>query len=119
MLIPLLMAFITSNVVTLNDTRCTNTVCFNPAPTVEYFSFSPQYGRVSASINGVMFDSSLYAVAIYVEPQFDIDAVLFGPDNTVVHAHVTIKHWTTRTSSGRGQMYVQHYELLSGTLTTP
>ena len=119
MMIPMLMALIASNVVALSDTRCTNTVCINPAPTVEYFSFSPQYGRVSASINGVLFDSGLYAVAVNVEPQFDIDAMLFGPDDTVMTAHVTIKHWTARTSSGRGQMYVQHYELLSGTLTTP
>jgi hypothetical protein len=103
-----------ADTVTLNPVPCTPVgVCANPAPNVSTISFSPYNGTVSATIGGKVYTNQ---VVYEIAPVFAINAVLYATDGSHVDLSAAFQHWTTRTVSGRGQMIVQHYSLLGGTL---
>jgi hypothetical protein len=117
--------------ITLNDTLCLGTVCSNPAPAVAYVSVSEQYGMVTASIAGVPLSTGTYQLDILgavnageADPVSGKDFTLQGvrlldPNGQLKYtATLTLRHWTTRTTSGKvvGQL-VQHWELKSGNIT--
>ena len=114
-------------VVHLGTTGCTATrICYtpvndgvNPGGTplvIDYLSASATYGRVTLSMNGVLWDSGMYAV--YPMPEDFANVRLYDGAGHHVVLTANYTHWTTLNQSGHN-FYVQHWRLDSGTLTIP
>lgn len=88
-------------------------VCANPAPNVESINFDSTHQRVTASIDGVIYDSGLYGCHFSVDAQYEVLCQLIGPTTVTIDAQM--KHWTTRF--GGHPVIVQHYQLLGGTIS--
>lgn len=109
-----LLAISPAYATTLNPTPCSAAgVCQNPAPGITAISFSPYNLAVSATVNGKTYNNQ---AVFEIAPTFAINTVLYASDGSQVTLSAAFQHWVTRTSSGRGQMIVQHYSLLGGTL---
>jgi hypothetical protein len=83
---------------------------------IDYISASATYGRVTASINGVLWDSGLYAV--YPMPLNLINVPLHDAAGHQLSLSASYTHWATLNRSGHN-FYVQHWRLDSGTLVVP
>ena len=83
---------------------------------IDYISASATYGRVTASINGVLWDSGLYAVYPMPLNLANVDMYDAAGDHMILDANYT--HWVTLNHSGHNY-YVQHWRLDSGTLVFP
>ncbi len=127
LLLPLLLSFSPKPAYTVNisTTGCTATrICYTPANdgidvdgfpmVINYISASSSYGRVTASINGVLYDSGLYAV--YPMPLNLKKVTLTNAFGDRIQLSANYTHWTTLNQSGHNY-YVQHWRLDSGTIT--
>ena len=114
-------------IVTLKTCPCTGTRIAYMVPNngvnpdgspmvIDYISVSNNYGRVTASINGVSYDSGLYA--IYPVPLNIVGVQLHDSSNNLIAFSGQYTHWTTLNQSGHN-FYVQHWRLDSGTITYP
>lgn len=113
----LLCTAVHAETINLPDTGCKATgVCLNVSPQVEYVQFSDYYSQVTVSVNGVIYDSGRFQIAIQVDDTFPLKGVLYGPNGALLVIDAQMKHWRTYVRTGKGQSWVQHYELLSGTL---
>jgi hypothetical protein len=114
-------------IVDLKTTGCTATrICYSVGNdglnsdgtpvVIDFISASSTYGRVTASINGVSWDSGLYAVYPMGLSFTHVDMQDAGGDHIFLSASYT--HWTTLNHSGHNY-YVQHWRLDSGTIEFP
>jgi len=83
---------------------------------IDYISASATYGRVTASINGVLWDSGLYAVYPMLLDLKNVDLHDSTGHHVILSARYT--HWVTLNQSGHN-FYVQHWRLDSGTIFFP
>jgi hypothetical protein len=83
---------------------------------IDYISAATSYGRVTATINGVMYDSGLYAVYPMPLNLTHVDLSDSAGNHVFLSANYT--HWTTLNQSGHNY-YVQHWRLDSGTIEFP
>jgi hypothetical protein len=83
---------------------------------VDTISVSNSYGRVTASINGVLFDSGLYAFS--GAPLTISNIRLHDAAGNYVTFSGVYTHWTTLNTSGHN-FYVQHWRLEQGSLVVP
>ena len=80
---------------------------------IDWLSFSNSYGRVTLSLNGVLYDSGLHAVT---NPGSGFSNLkLTSASGGVVYASASYRHWVTKVNSGRAHYYIQHCELDGGT----
>lgn len=111
----------------LKLTSCTATrICYsvlndgtnaNGSPLViDSISASATYGRVTLSMNGVLWDSGLYAV--YPMSTSFADVPLYDATGHSVTLSASYTHWVTLNHSGHNY-YVQHWRLDYGTLVMP
>ena len=118
------MASLTANAedITLSAEPCTATrICYNVPNdgglTIDYLTASAQYGRVIISIDGVTYDSGLYAV--YPMPELTLSNVrLYAGDGSMMTLNATYTHYSTLNHSGHNY-WVQHWALDGGTVTVP
>jgi hypothetical protein len=83
---------------------------------VDYISASATYGRVTASLNGVLWDSGMYAV--YPMPLNLTNVTLYDAAGHHVILNAQYTHWVTLNHSGHNY-YVQHWRLDGGTIYFP
>ena len=101
----------------LAETPANNGVNPNGTPLViDYISASATYGRVTMSMNGVLWDSGMYAV--YPMPEDFANVILTDGAGNSVTLSVDYTHWTTLNHSGHNY-YVQHWTLDDATLILP
>ena len=84
---------------------------------ISWFCGTNRYGRVSTTIDGVFYDSGLYALPAYSLSFSDV--ALYGANGVTIHA--TASYYTTRNCvrTGRGQSCTTHYLLAAGDLVLP
>lgn len=100
-------------VVAMNDVVCLtgqNANCSNPAPGYTQLTFNAYYGRLTLTrADGTRFDSGQYAAN-------SDGGIVIAPDGTMLKVATTYAIWLTRVTSGRGQGYVEHWELKEGSI---
>jgi hypothetical protein len=78
---------------------------------IDYISASASYGRVTLSLNGVLWDTGLYGV--YPMPEDLTNVHLTDPAGRTMVLSIDYTHWVTLNHSGHNY-YVQHWRLDSG-----
>lgn len=101
----------------LADTGCTNFICFNPAPGVNYVGTDSTYSTAIAMVDGVLYTGPTTSLSADPATGYTtITADLRAADGRVIALVATFRRWVTVTNSGRAHYRITHLELLSGSI---
>lgn len=105
----------------LNETGCTNYICFSPAPGISYVGTDSTYSSELTMSNGVLFSgptTSLSQSAGSGEAIITLSAELHSADGRTLILTATFRKWVTVVNSGRLHTRKTNIELLSGTISS-